>query len=148
MAIPVTVWNANQFALNIMVNRGPQTAVSAVSNTTWAPGTTAAGSGPGWDNGGSSTNNLGPGSNTVQVQLGTGQFTSITMNLPNTNPSSVQVYFFFGQQAVGSVSWFVLYSGSVVANGNSNISTAGASDAGAGAHGHGHGHAYGHDKKK
>lgn len=125
MAIPVNVFNANQFALNLIVNRGAQTTVNAVNTTTWVPGTTAPGSGPGWDNGGPSTNNLGPGTNAIQVALGTSVFTNISMDLPNNNPSSVQVYFFFPQQGagVGSVTWFALYQGGVVAQGTSSLSS-------------------------
>ena len=115
MAISVTVWNANQYPLTLSVNRGSQFAVNAVNSSTWAPGTTNPGQGPGWDNGGASPNNLGPGPNYVAVSLGSGQFSNISMNLPNTNPSSVQLYLF--PQSGGSVAWYVLYSGMVVANG-------------------------------
>lgn len=122
MAISVNVFNANQYAITLIVNRGPQITVNAVSSTTWAPGTIATG-GPGWDNGGPSANNFGPGNNAVQVALGTSQFTSFTMDLPNQNPSSVQVYFFFPQSGagVGSVAWYALYQGGVVASGMSKL---------------------------
>ena len=122
MAIPVAVFNANQFALSVGVNRGTAFAVAAVNASTWFPGTPAAGSGPNWDNGGASPGNLGPGENLMQVQMGTGPITTIKgVTLPNTNPGSVQVYFFFGQTGVGTVAWYVLYSGSVVASGTSSL---------------------------
>ncbi|MDB4916780.1 MAG: hypothetical protein JWM95_4424 [Gemmatimonadetes bacterium] len=122
MAIPVNLFNANQYNLTVTVNRGTAFTVNAVTATTWAPGTVASG-GPGWDNGGASSNNLGPGANVLQVELGTGMYTTVNMPLPNTNPSSIQVYFFFPQTGgVGSVAWYALYAGSVVANGTSGLS--------------------------
>ena len=54
--------------------------------------------------------------------MGSGPMTTIKgVKLPNTNPTSVQVYFFFGQGGVGTVAWFVLYAGSVVASGTSQL---------------------------
>ena len=122
MAIPVAVFNANQFVLSVTVNRGSAFAVAAVNTSTWFPGTPATGAGPNWDNGGPSPNNLGPGENIMQVQMGSGTITTIKgVTLPNTNPGSVQVYFFFGQGGVGTVAWYVLYSGSLVASGTSTL---------------------------
>jgi len=149
MAISVTVWNANVYALTLIVNRGAQTAVNAVNGTTWAPGTTAAGTGPGWDNGGPSTNNFGPGSNAIQVALGSAPFTSFNMTLPNQPPASVQVYFFFPQSGgIGTLSWFALYGGQVVATGTSQLAAGALEAAGGGSPGQpgheGHGH---HEKK-
>ena len=131
MAIPVNVFNANLYDLAVTVNRGTSFKVNAVDGTTWVPGTVASG-GPGWDNGGPSANKFGPGSNSLQVQLGSGMYTTINMSLPNTNPTSIQVYFFFPQSgSVGSVQWHALYAGGVVASGTSALtSTAPAEHAG------------------
>jgi hypothetical protein len=117
MAANVSVWNASQFPLQLVVNRGRATTISAVNTMTWAAGTAAAG-GPGWGAGGPGPGNFGPGDNIVQVSFGPGEAANIRMNLPNQNPSSVQVYFFAGQGGDGGVQWVVLYSGSLVAQGS------------------------------
>lgn len=118
VATPVTIFNANELALTIAVNRGAVAVLGPVDGTSWAPATTSA---IGWSDDGAAPGKLAPGANEVVVQFGACAPVHVQMNLPAITPASVQVYFFLPPQTgVSVVTWFALYAGVAVANGVGN----------------------------
>jgi hypothetical protein len=118
VATPVTIFNANELALTIAVNRGAVAVLGPVDGTSWAPATSDA---IGWSDDGAAPGKLAPGANEVVVQFGACAPVHVEMNLPKIEPASVQLYFFLPPQTgVSVVTWFALYAGVAVANGVGN----------------------------
>lgn len=119
VAVPVAALNAALYNLSVSVNGGTTFAIPA-ANPNFVPGLPTS-SGPPWNMGGPAPGTLGPGSNELVLQLGTAPATRAILLLPNENPMSVQLYFFFGSSgALGAVDWLALYAGMPVAQGKSS----------------------------
>jgi hypothetical protein len=90
MAPSSNLFNTGMFAASVSFNRGAFVQLNAIS-----PPRFMAQQGfpsPSWDPGGSSRGKIGPGTNEVQLQSSGSLLPVLTVDLPNVNPGSVQIY--------------------------------------------------------
>ena len=110
--IGVSVFSAHPMDLVLILNRGAQLKIPAVA-ANWQPSLAPSGS-FGFDNGGPSADNFGPGANVMQIKVGEGDFYDANIVLPDLDPEAIQFYLFGSVTSASSAHWAVLFDGNVV----------------------------------
>ncbi|MDB4916774.1 MAG: hypothetical protein JWM95_4418 [Gemmatimonadetes bacterium] len=120
MAINANIFNSGSALIAVSVNRGAPVTLNMAARPKFLPqqGYPA----PGWDIGGPSTGNFGPGTNTVSVTTSGVVLPLLTLIVPNMNPGALQTYMIWSLDPVtNNASLFVilLNAGAVFATGTS-----------------------------
>jgi hypothetical protein len=115
MAAPITLFNANNLSIDVIVNNGIPFKIAAAAGPNWTPQTPT--TNPTLNYGPPVVGGLSIGLNLIQItpQGSTSPFI-LPINLPGTvNWSSVQIYIFF--QTYSNCSWIVLNAGQQISQG-------------------------------
>lgn len=116
MAPTSNLFNTGPELVSVSFNRGTWVPVNAAPPPTFKPqqGFPA----PGWDPGGPSPGNVGPGANTVSLQTGGVFLPELSLDVPNDAPEAVQTYLIWSydpQTAAAELGVAILSSGRAMA---------------------------------
>ncbi|HYI13229.1 MAG TPA: hypothetical protein VEK57_29555 [Thermoanaerobaculia bacterium] len=107
----VNVFNGGPTDITLEVNRGPRFVVQGVAGgAQWQPVRAVEGV-PGYNNGGPSTNEFGPGQNSVTIQVGRARSYTVFVTVPPIPVTSLQFYLLLRTSAIAE--WFLSCDGTV-----------------------------------
>jgi hypothetical protein len=111
--VTVSIFSAHPQPIQLTLNRGQTVHIPGVA-LDWKPTTPSGGPAICFDNGGPSPNNYGPGTNTAQIQVGSGLVYTTTMSVTDDNPIAIQLYFFADRDSASTAHWTLLSGGAVM----------------------------------
>ncbi|HYK02930.1 MAG TPA: hypothetical protein VE974_14310 [Thermoanaerobaculia bacterium] len=111
--VPVSVFNANNSAVNVIVNNGPSFQIAGISGPNYQAQLATSGA-PGFTPGAPLPNTFGVGTNQVSITpVNSIISNTFTMTLPSSvQYQSLQLYVFFAN--INQVSWVLLQNGQIL----------------------------------